>query len=174
MTKKHFTTRELCYIALFAAVIAISAWIAIPAAISFTLQTFAVFCAVGLLGTKCAVAATVTYILIGAFGVPVFSGFVGGVGIFATVSGGFILGFVPAVLVCGACINRLGKKLLPIVFSMLLGLAVCYAFGALWFCILNGASFGAAISACVLPFLPFDIIKIILAAITVRKFKLWK
>ena len=78
MTKKLFSTRELCYIALFAAVIAISAWIAIPAALSFTMQTFAVFCTVGLLGTKCAVATVITYVLLGTVGLPVFTGFTGG------------------------------------------------------------------------------------------------
>ena len=173
MKHKLFTTRELCYIALFAAVIAISAWIAIPAAVSFTMQTFAVFCTVGLLGTKCAVAAVITYILLGAAGLPIFSGFVGGIGIFATVNGGFILGFIPAVLICGVLLKGAQKKPLPLALSMGAGLAACYLFGSAWFCILSGASFFAALAACVVPYLPFDIIKIALAVLTVRKFKLW-
>ena len=167
MTKKLFTTRELCYIALFAAVIAISAWIAIPAALPFTMQTFAVFTAAGLLSTKCSGTAVLVYILLGTVGLPVFTGFTGGIGIFATVNGGFILGFIPAALICGTLI----KKEFPKVLAMLIGLFVCYFFGSAWFCILSGASFFAALSACVLPYLPFDIIKITLAAITVRKFK---
>lgn len=169
MTKKLFSTRELCYIALFAAVIAISAWIAIPAAVSFSMQTFAVFCTVGLLGTKCAIATVITYVLLGTVGLPVFTGFVGGVGIFATVNGGFILGFIPTTLVCGILI----KKAFPLPIAMGLGLAVCYIFGSAWFCMLHSASFTAALSACVLPYLPFDLIKIALAVLTVRKFKLW-
>ncbi|MBE6679290.1 MAG: biotin transporter BioY [Ruminococcaceae bacterium] len=167
MKHKLFTTRETCYIALFAAVIAVSAWIAIPAAISFTMQTFAVFCAVGLLGTKCAVASILTYIVIGAAGLPVFTGFVGGIGIFATVNGGFILGFIPAALVCGTLI----KKGLHAAISMGIGLLVCYFFGSAWFCILSGGKFLASVQACVLPFIPFDIIKISLAAFTVKKLK---
>ncbi len=167
MKHKLFSTRELCYIALLAAVIAISAWIAIPAALPFTMQTFAVFSAAGLLSTKCSVAAVTVYILLGAAGVPVFTGFVGGIGIFATVNGGFILGFIPAALICGLLI----KKAFPKILAMCIGLFVCYLFGSTWFCILNGASFLAALSACVLPYLPFDLIKIMLAAIVVKKFK---
>ena len=167
MTKKLFTTRELCYIALFAAVIAISAWIAIPAALPFTFQTFTIFCAVRCLGTKCAMAAVMVYILLGAVGLPVFTGFVGGIGIFATANGGFILGFIPAVFISGMLI----KKAFFTVPAMCIGLFVCYMFGGAWFCILNGSSFLAALSACVLPYIPFDIVKILLAAITARKFK---
>lgn len=167
MTKKLFTTRELCYIALFAAVIAISAWMAVPAALPFTMQTFAVFAAAGLLSTKCAVAAVITYVALGAAGLPVFTGFAGGIGIFATVNGGFILGFIPAVLICGLLI----KKAFPKILAMCTGLLVCYLFGSAWFCMLNGASFFAALTATVLPYLPFDIIKIMLAALTARKLK---
>ncbi len=166
MKKRIFSPRELCYIALFAAVIAISAWIAIPAALSFTMQTFAVFCAVGLLGTKCGVSAILVYVLLGAVGLPVFTGFVGGIGVFATVNGGYIIGFIPAGIICGML-----QKKTPLPLAMAAGLAVCYLFGSVWFCLLHDAHFLSALSSCVLPFLPFDIVKIALAAMTVRKFK---
>ena len=162
-------TSDSARIAMMVALMSICAWIGVPVTVPFTMQTFAVFCTVGLLGTKCAVATVITYVLLGTVGLPVFTGFVGGVGIFATVNGGFILGFIPTTLVCGILI----KKAFPLPIAMGLGLAVCYIFGSAWFCMLHSASFTAALSACVLPYLPFDLIKIALAVLTVRKFKLW-
>ena len=71
-------TVDIAYIGMFVAVIAICSWISIPATVPFTLQTFAVFMAVGLLGGKRGTIAVVTYVLLGAVGAPVFAGFAGG------------------------------------------------------------------------------------------------
>lgn len=170
MTNKLFSARELCYIALFAAVIAISAQIAIPAAIPFTMQTFAVFTCIGLLGLKCGTAAICVYILLGAVGLPVFTAFQGGIGVLFSVTGGYILGFIPAALISGVLIKRFGRGVLSLSASMTVGMVICYFFGSLWFCILHGASFAAAFTSCVFPFVPFDIIKIALAVTVTRRF----
>lgn len=170
MTNKLFSAKELCYIALFAAVIAISAWIAIPAAVPFTMQTFAVFACIGLLGLKCGTAAICVYILLGAVGLPVFAGFQGGIGVLFSVTGGYILGFIPAAFVSSMLIKRLGRGVLSLSVSMAAGMVLCYFFGSLWFCILHGASLAAAVTSCVLPFIPFDIIKIALAVTVTRRF----
>ena len=169
MKNRIFSVRELVFIALFAAVIAISAWIAIPAAVSFTMQTFAVFCSVGILGTKCAVAATTVYILLGTVGLPVFTGFRGGVGILFAVNGGYIIGFVFAALVSGALISLFGRKLPSLIFSMCVGMVACYLFGCIWFCSLQKASLPSALISGVLPYIPFDIIKILLAAMVTSR-----
>ena len=73
------STRKLIYAALMTGIIVICSWISIPSVVPFTLQTFAVFCALGFLGWGCGGLAVAAYILLGAFGLPVFSGFVGGV-----------------------------------------------------------------------------------------------
>lgn len=164
MKNKLFSVRELVFVALFAAVIAISAWIAIPAAVSFTMQTFAVFCAVGLVGTKCAVSATIVYVLLGSVGLPVFTGFRGGIGILFAVNGGYIIGFIFAALISGLMISLLGRSLPSLIFSMCIGMIACYAFGSIWFCSLQKASLASAILGGVLPYILFDIIKIVLAA----------
>ena len=169
MKQKLFSVRELVFIALFAAVIAISAWIAIPAAIPFTLQTLSVFACTGILGLKCSLAATVTYILLGLVGLPVFAGFQGGIGVLLSVTGGYILGFIPAVLVCGILMQHFGKKMTGCIICMTLGLVTCYLFGSLWFFLLHKAAFLSALTSCVLPFIPFDIIKILLAAVITFK-----
>ena len=73
-------TRDMAYISISAALIALCAWLSVPAAIPFTMQTFAVFAAAGTLGARRGAAALGLYILLGALGLPVFSGFQGGVG----------------------------------------------------------------------------------------------
>ena len=95
-------TYDLAYIAIFAVLIAICSWISIPATVPFTLQTFAVFMAVGLLGGKRGTIAVLTYVLLGAIGVPVFAGFSGGVGALLGNSGGYIVGFIFSALVMWA------------------------------------------------------------------------
>ena len=170
MKNKLFSVRELVFIALFAAVIAISAWIAIPAVVPFTMQTFAVLTCTGLLGMKCGTAAVCVYILLGAVGLPVFTGFTGGIGALLSASGGYIIGFIPMSLVCGMLIKRFGRGILPLFASMAAGTVVCYFFGSLWFCILYRASVAAVIISCVLPFIPFDAVKIALAVTATRRF----
>ena len=167
---KH-SARELCCTALFAAVIAISSWIAVPAAVPFTMQTFAVFFAVGTLGTRCGTAAVVTYILLGAVGLPVFSGFSGGAGVLFSATGGYIIGFVPAAIVGGVLCARFGKGVLPHALCMAAGLAVCYAFGSVWFALLHGVDIKTALVSCVLPFVPFDKVKLFLAAALSQKMR---
>ncbi|MBQ6892908.1 MAG: biotin transporter BioY [Clostridia bacterium] len=165
MKSKFFSVRELVFIALFAAVIAVSAWIAVPAAIPFTMQTFAIFMCVSLLGTKCALASVLTYILLGSAGLPVFAGFGGGVGVLFSPNGGYIIGFLPAVLISGLLLQSFGAKLITRMLCMLAGITACYIFGSVWFCIIHGASLESTLTSCVLPFVPFDAIKIALASI---------
>jgi biotin transport system substrate-specific component len=80
--------------AFFAALITVCSWISLPVAdIAFTMQTFGVFLALGLLGGKWGSVAIAIYLLLGAVGMPVFSGFRGGVGMLAGVTGGYLWGF---------------------------------------------------------------------------------
>ena len=87
-------TYDIVYIAVFAVIMAICSWISIPAAVPFTLQTFGVFVAVGVLGGKRGTLSILVFILLGAIGVPVFAGFSGGIGVLAGTTGGYIIGFL--------------------------------------------------------------------------------
>lgn len=161
-------TIDLCYIALFAVLMAVCAWISIPAPVPFTLQTFAVFAALVTLGGRRGTLAVVVYLLLGAVGLPVFSGFRGGGAALLSATGGYILGFLAAALVYWLCTSHLGERLLVAIPACILGLAACYAFGTVWFVTVYTAhtgpmTVGAALSACVLPYLPFDALKISLA-----------
>ena len=78
---RTINVRSMCYVGVFAALMAVCSWIAVPTAVPFTLQTLGVFLAVGLLGGKLGTAAVVVYVLLGAFGLPVFANFSGGAGV---------------------------------------------------------------------------------------------
>ncbi len=162
-----FRTRELCYMALMAVLIAVCSWVTVPSVVPFTLQTFAVFCALELLGGARGTIAVAVYLMLGAVGVPVFAGFTGGLGILLGSTGGYLLGFLLTGLVYWL-FERLGRSLWLRVAALLLGLALCYAFGTLWFIEVYGRATGplavmTALGWCVLPFLLPDALKLALA-----------
>lgn len=157
---------DMTYIAMFAALMAICAWIAIPIGdIPITLQTFGVFCAVGLLGGKRGTLAVLVYILLGAIGVPVFAGFSGGFGILVGTTGGYIMGFIFSALVYWLITGLLGNKWWGKLLGMILGLLVCYAFGTVWFMVVYARETAAvglatALGWCVVPYILPDLCKI--------------
>ena len=74
-SRQRNKTYDMAYISMFTVIIAISSWISIPMTVPFTLQTFGVFAAVGILGGRRGTMSVFLYILLGAIGVPVFAGF---------------------------------------------------------------------------------------------------
>ncbi|MBR1591974.1 MAG: biotin transporter BioY [Ruminococcus sp.] len=182
---KAFTTKELVMTALMSVVIAICSWISIPiGSVPFTLQTFAVFCAMLILGGKKGTFAVLVYILLGAVGIPVFAGFTGGIGIILGTTGGYIIGF----LILGLfywLIDSVAKddmfpknNLIIKIAALVIGLLLCYAFGTVWFMQVYAKQADAidiktALEWCVIPFLIPDVIKLIIAAVVsenVRKY----
>ena len=107
---KQFRVVDLAYMAVCAALIAICSWISIPAAVPFTMQTFAVFCVLGLLGGKRGTISILVYILLGAVGLPVFAGFSGGIGILFGTTGGYIIGFIFVGLIYWAAEKLFGAN----------------------------------------------------------------
>ena len=167
---------DLTLIALFTAVIAVCSWISIPAAVPFTLQTFAVFLTAGLLGGKRGTITVIVYILLGAIGVPVFSGFTGGIGHLLGPTGGYIIGFIFSAIVMWFAENRFGKSLRVLAASMIVGLIVCYAFGTAWFMTVYTRESGAiglmtALGWCVFPYIIPDAVKIAVAVILCRRLR---
>lgn len=167
-------TRDIAYIAVFAVVIAVCSWISIPTVVPFTLQTFAVFLTVGVLGGRRGTMAVLVYILLGAAGVPVFAGFSGGIGILAGQTGGYIVGFLFSALVMWGMEKLAGRELWVQALSMILGLFACYAVGTVWFMAVytrgtGAVSLGAVLGWCVIPFIIPDLIKIGLACIMSRR-----
>lgn len=100
----------MVYIAIFAVIIAVCSWISVPMVVPFTLQTFGVFCAVGLLGGKRGTLSVLIYVLLGAVGVPVFAGFSSGIGTLFGVTGGYIMGFIFTALIYWLITAIFGKS----------------------------------------------------------------
>ena len=151
-SQARLRTRDMAYIALFAILIAVCAWISIPmTTISFTLQTFAIFAALLTLGGRRGTYAVTVYLLLGAVGFPVFSGFQGGLGALLGATGGYIIGFLGSALVYWL-LTALVKDTLPVrITACLLGLIVCYAFGTAWFMAVyttGPMDVGAAVAMC--------------------------
>ncbi len=172
--KTKISVQSIAYIALFIAIIAICSWISIPFTVPLTLQIFAIFTAIGLLGTKRSFFCILAYLLLGLVGVPVFSGFRGGFAVLFGNTGGYIVGFLLSCLVSGPLIKKSKGNIIKMIASMVLGLFVCYIFGTAWFvCLynLNTGSIGiiSALSICVFPFIIPDIIKITLAALLTKR-----
>ncbi len=172
-TQNRRRVYDMAYIGIFTALIAICSWISIPTAIPFTLQTFAVFLAVALLGGRRGTLAVVVYVLLGAVGVPVFGGFTGGIDIILRNAGGYIIGFIFSALVMWLLESILGRKTWAQAVSMTVGLLVCYAFGTAWFMFVYMRDMGAVglstvLGWCVLPFLVPDAVKIALALLLSR------
>ena len=174
--------KSLVYAAVMAALITVCAWITIPTVVPFTLQTFAIFLAVGVLGGKLGSLAVGVYLLMGAVGLPVFSGFSGGLGSFAGVTGGYLTGFLLIALVMWAGEALLGHGPVVFVLSGIVGLAVCYGFGTAWFVLMYAATTGpmgvmsalwtcvmSALWTCVIPFLLPDAVKLVLALALSRR-----
>ncbi|MBS7298607.1 MAG: biotin transporter BioY [Eubacteriales bacterium] len=171
---KKFRTVDLVYIALGAVLITLCSWISIPATIPFTMQTFAVFFVLSALGGKRGTASIIVYVLLGAVGIPVFSQFNSGLGALLGNTGGYILGFIFTGLVYRLIVQFLGKKLWVEIFSLIIGLAVCYSFGTAWFMIVytkaNGAvGLATVLSWCVIPFIIPDLVKLGLALTLARR-----
>ncbi|MBQ1398670.1 MAG: biotin transporter BioY [Clostridia bacterium] len=163
--KPSVTTADIAFVALSAAIITICAWISIPTVVPFTLQTFAVFAISGIFGLKRSVLSMGVYLLLAAIGVPVLSGFKGGFDKLVGTTGGYILGFVFIAVIVGYTSDRFGRRVLPLVLSMLLGLLLCYTFGTAWFMLIyartsGSVGLGTVLGWCVLPFILPDCIKL--------------
>lgn len=164
--------KNMTHIALFAVIMAICAWICIPTALPFTMQTFGLFLALDVLGGKKGCAAVLVYLLLGAVGMPVFSGGQGGVGILLGATGGYLLGMMPGALVVWL-LEKFCTCPWKKCISMVLGLVACYTFGSLWygFFYARQSSIWAAFLYCVLPFVIPDLLKISLALLVGHRVK---
>jgi len=168
-------TRILAQTALMVALMCVCAWISIPfGAQPFTMQTFAVFVAAALLGAKGGLIVVMIYILLGCAGLPVFSAMQGGLGIVLGNTGGYMLGFVFIALIVGIAAQKFSGTW-ALILSMVLGTAVCYAFGTAWYMALytsHGAgTLASVLLTCVVPFIIPDVLKMLLAVTVVKRIK---
>ena len=173
----RFKTLDLAYVALFSVLIAVCAWVSVPVPkpfVPFTMQTFGVFAALMCLGGRRGLYSVLVYLMLGAVGVPVFSGFRGGAGVLFDTTGGYLIGFIALALIYWLLTAKFGAALPVQVAACVLGLAVCYAFGTAWFVVLYSSAKGpvgvmTALGWCVFPFLLPDALKLCLATLLSRR-----
>ncbi|MFQ9510203.1 MAG: biotin transporter BioY [Lachnospiraceae bacterium] len=150
--------------ALFTAIICILGPLTIPVGpIPLTLCNLSILLAAYVLGPWWGTASVAIYILLGVVGLPVFSA--GGAGVAKVIgpTGGYIFGYLFLSLFTGLFVKKFKGNLIFSIVGMLIGLIVLYFFGTIWYIVVTNVDVKAAIGACVLPFLPGDAIKIVIA-----------
>jgi biotin transport system substrate-specific component len=163
--EKNSNTYQIVIVGVMAAVTCILGPLAIPIGvvpISFT--NLAIFLGLYTLGMKKGTLSYIIYMLIGLFGVPVFSSFTAGPAKILGPTGGYLIGFIFMALVAGFFIDKFFSRWYLCFTGMVLGAVVCYAFGTAWLSYQAKMSLGAALAAGVIPFIPGDLIKIMIAA----------
>ena len=151
-------------VAIFSGIICVISPITIPVGvIPITLSTFSIYLIGGFTKKYIGVLSTIIYIFIGIIGLPVFSNYTGGIGVVLSITGGYILGYIPCVYVISliTSINKENIFLYPL--SMILGTLICYMVGTFWFMVQTKNTILESILITIAPFVIFDIFKIILA-----------
>ena len=185
-SRQQRAVKTVTYVAMFTAVIAVCSQLAVHVGeIPYTLQTLAVCLTAGLLGLKKGTLAVATYIIMGVFGIPVFSGFKNFYALIGGASAGYVIGFIFTAVVVGITSDFLKTKLcdelnitalLILGLSMVVGVAVCYFFGTLWFMFVykgsaTTANLQIALAYCVYPYVVADLIKIVVATMLTARLK---
>lgn len=168
---KRLRIKSLIYVSLGAVLITLCSWIYIPLPVPFTFQLFAVFTVSAILGVKKSLTAVLVYVLLGIVGLPVFSGFKGGLGALFSSTGGYTLGFFAVCLITGYSTVKFGRKTSVMILSMYVSLVLCYISGTVWFTLLYAETEDVfnVLKICVLPFIIPDTVKILLASLTVKR-----
>lgn len=159
------TTKELAIAAVLTAITCVLAPVSIPIGpVPISLGVFCIFLVGAMLPPHLAVASTLVYILLGAVGVPVFSGFEGGFQKLIGPTGGFIVAYpFMALIIALSIVIFKRRNILSIVVGMIIALIVCYALGTVWFVVSMGSTVKTALALCVTPFIVVDLVKLVCA-----------
>ena len=167
-TTQSLLLRKTAYCALFAALIAAGAYISIPVGpVPIVLQNLFVFLAGILLGRKMGLASVGAYILVGAVGLPVFAGGTGGIGHLLGPTGGYLLGYLPAVYLIGLIAEKKQNRVYDAI-AMCCGSIIVYFCGVAWLKVLTNMSLSKTLIIGMYPFIPGDVLKIA-AAVPIAK-----
>lgn len=164
-------TKNMAYIAMMVAILCILAPISIPipvSTISLTLATLAIYIIAYVLEPKEALAAVGLYLLLGAIGLPVFSGYMAGISRFAAPGGGYLVGYLFLAGISSAFVHRFSHPL-PQIGGMFLATCITYCIGTFWLARVTNAPFLATLPAGALVFLPLDTVKMLFACWLGRK-----
>jgi len=166
MKSKKVTIYQLTFMAMMAAVTCILGPLSVPIGqIPISLTNLVIYFTVFVLGIWAGTGSYGIYLLLGAVGLPVFSGFAGGLGKLLGPTGGYLIGFIFMALIGGAVIELSHRNIFLTMLGWVVGTAVAYAFGTVWFVYLMKCSVTYALTVCVYPFIGFDIVKIVIATL---------
>ena len=171
----NLNVKQLALTGLMAAVICVLGPLALSIPVSpvpISLGTLAIYFVASVAGMKTGTLSVVIYILLGLAGVPVFTGFTGGVGKLFGPTGGYIIGYLFMALICGFFADKFGRQLPVYFLGMILGTVTCYLFGTIWLGYQMDMTFPQALAAGVLPYIGGDLLKLVLAmalGIQIRK-----
>ena len=169
---KKLTTYQLTLTAVMAAVICVLGPISIAIPVSpvpISLGSMAVYLAVTVLGMKLGTLSCLIYLLLGLVGLPVFAGGSAGAAKLFGPTGGYLIGYLFLALIAGAFVGRFAenkwKNIAFAALGMILGTIVLYALGTAWLAYSAGMDFQAALWAGVIPFIPGDLVKMVIAVL---------
>lgn len=162
--KKRLTIQQMAVIAIMTAVTCVLAPFSLPIGlVPISLATLAIYFSLYVLGWKKAVISCFIYLLIGLAGVPVFSGFGSGPAKLFGPTGGYLIGYLALAVIAGLFIDRFGNHMLLCLLGMILGTLACYALGTVWLSYQAHMDVKAALMAGMIPFIPGDIAKMVIA-----------
>ncbi|MBQ7587453.1 MAG: biotin transporter BioY [Lachnospiraceae bacterium] len=158
--------KKMCYVALATAIICVLGPLSVNIPVSpvpISLAILGIYIAAYALSAKWGTVACIIYILIGLAGVPVLAGYTGGPQKLFGPTGGYMIGYIAVAFFTGFFIEKFENKFYMHAVGMVIGLAICYTLGTVWLARVAGMSFGAALAAGVIPFIPMDIVKMVIA-----------
>jgi biotin transport system substrate-specific component len=161
-------TKKLTLTALMAAILCVLGPLSVPLPFSpvpISLTMIGIYLAVYAVGMAGGAGAYLVYLLLGLVGLPVFSGFTGGAGKLFGATGGYLIGFIFTALISGFFVDRWWKNRVISAVGMILGIAVAYVFGTVWLAYVAGMTFEQALVAGVIPYVGFDLMKIVVLVI---------
>lgn len=184
-TKKTNTTTQIALLSALLCIISPFAIVFPFSPVPISLATLMLYVSIYIVGTKNAVISCGIYLLIGGIGIPVFSGFTGGIGRVLGPTGGYLIGYLFLTFISGLFVEKwrnsnrkttVGDKnkgcrrgyymnYLMQGLGMVAGTGVCYLFGCLWLSYQAGMEFCAALGIGVIPFIPGDVVKIVIGVL---------
>jgi len=163
---KTLSIKNIALIGVITALTCILAPLSIPIGpVPISLTNLVIYLGLYILGTAKGTISYVVYLLLGLVGLPIFSGFTAGPQKLFGPTGGYLIGFIPMAIIAGLFIEKSGRKIVLSMLGMILGTAVCYAFGTAWLAYQAHISFGEALALGVIPFIAVDLIKMVLSAL---------
>lgn len=162
--KSALTTKQMALIGVMTAVTCVLGPLTIPLPISpvpISFTNLAIYLSIYVLGAKAGTVSYLIYLLLGFAGLPIFSGFTGGLGKLAGPTGGYLVGFIFMAVIAGWVIDRFPGKYAVHAVGLAAGTIISYAFGTAWLSSQLGLTFTAGLGVGVLPYIPGDVVKII-------------